>query len=158
LLACSCQPAVAGGFIYADLRGELSTHLAPHAMFSSCCYKLSPLEAQLGRWHCTHFLRLACLFTAHVGGGSPPLSCGVFLPPPLLQALLFMVAGRLPPLLPSAAQVVYLQFCEGFSSPHFCAQGTPPSLLRVFIVLIAYYSVSLCFPGWGRSFQPAMLI
>jgi hypothetical protein len=26
-----CQPAVAGGFIYADLRSKLSTHLAPQA-------------------------------------------------------------------------------------------------------------------------------
>jgi hypothetical protein len=29
LPAGCCQPAVAGGVIYADLRGELSTHLAP---------------------------------------------------------------------------------------------------------------------------------
>jgi hypothetical protein len=29
LPAHCCQPAVAGGIIYADLRGELSTHLAP---------------------------------------------------------------------------------------------------------------------------------
>jgi hypothetical protein len=28
-----CQPAVAGGIIYADLWGELSTHLAPQALF-----------------------------------------------------------------------------------------------------------------------------
>jgi hypothetical protein len=47
------------------------------------------------------------------------------------------------------AQLVYLQFWDGFPSPLFSAQGTPPSLLCVFIVLIAYYSVSLFFPGWG---------
>jgi hypothetical protein len=29
-----CQPAVFGGFIYADLRSELNTHLAPQAMFT----------------------------------------------------------------------------------------------------------------------------
>jgi hypothetical protein len=29
-----CQPAVAGGIIYADLRGELSTHLAQLALFT----------------------------------------------------------------------------------------------------------------------------
>jgi hypothetical protein len=34
LSACCCQPAVAGGVIYADLRGELSTHLAPQALFT----------------------------------------------------------------------------------------------------------------------------
>jgi hypothetical protein len=37
-----CQPAVAGGFIYADLRGELNTHLALQALFtqSSVCEPL----------------------------------------------------------------------------------------------------------------------
>jgi hypothetical protein len=95
------------------------------------------------------FSGLACLFTAHVGSGPCPFSCGVFLPPPLLQAFPLLVAGRVPPLLPSLAWLVYLQFCEGFSSPAFSAQGTPPSLLYVFIVVIAYYSVSLFFPGWG---------
>jgi hypothetical protein len=44
------------------------------------------------------------------------------------------------------------------SPPHlFSAQGTPPSLLRVFFV-IAYYSVSLFSLGGGRSVQGAMLI
>jgi hypothetical protein len=33
--------------------------------------------------------------------------------------------------------------------PLFGTQGTPPSLLHVFIVLIAYYSVSLFSPSWG---------
>jgi hypothetical protein len=42
--------------------------------------------------------------------------------------------------------------------PLFGAQGTPPSLLCVFIVLIAYYSVSLSSPGGGWSVQGAMLI
>jgi hypothetical protein len=37
--------------------------------------------------------------------------------------------------------------------PIFGAQGTPPSFLRVLFVLIAYYSVSLFFPGW-RSVCP----
>jgi hypothetical protein len=29
-----CQPAVARGFIYADLRSELNTHLAPQTLFT----------------------------------------------------------------------------------------------------------------------------
>jgi hypothetical protein len=33
LPAHCCQPAVAGGAVYADLWGELSTHLAPQALF-----------------------------------------------------------------------------------------------------------------------------
>jgi hypothetical protein len=79
LPAHCCQPAVAGDVIYADLRGELSTHLAPQALLRvllcvSCCYKLSPFQAHWGRWHCTRFLRPACLFTVHMGSGSfPPL-------------------------------------------------------------------------------------
>jgi hypothetical protein len=36
--------------------------------------------------------------------------------------------------------------------------GAPPSLLHVFIVVIAYYSVSLFFPGWGLVCPGGMLI
>jgi hypothetical protein len=42
--------------------------------------------------------------------------------------------------------------------PTFRAQGALPSLLRVFIVLIAYYSVSLFSLGGGQSVQGAVLI
>jgi hypothetical protein len=38
-----CQPAVAGGVIYADLWGELSTHLALQALFA----QISPLHEPL---------------------------------------------------------------------------------------------------------------
>jgi hypothetical protein len=86
------------------------------------------------------------------------LTCGVFLPPPLSQAFPLLVAGRAPPLPPSPAWLVYLQFQEGFPSPLFSAQCAPPTLLHVFIVLIAYYSVSLFSPGGGWSVQGAMLI
>jgi hypothetical protein len=34
LPACCCQPSVAGGIIYADHWGELSTHLAQQALFT----------------------------------------------------------------------------------------------------------------------------
>jgi hypothetical protein len=46
------------------------------------------------------------------------------------------------------AQLIYLHFQEGFPSPIFSAQCTPLSFPCVFIVLIAYYSVSL-FPRMG---------
>jgi hypothetical protein len=42
--------------------------------------------------------------------------------------------------------------------PIFGSQWAPPSFSCVFIVLIAYYSVSLFFPGGGRSVQGAMLL
>jgi hypothetical protein len=43
LSARCCQPAVAGGFIYADLRGELSTHLALQAFFTQSSPVCKPL-------------------------------------------------------------------------------------------------------------------
>jgi hypothetical protein len=51
-------------------------------------------------------------------------------------------------------------YCEGFPSPHFSAQGALSSLLRVFFVVIAYYSVFFFFFPWvgGQSVQGAMLI
>jgi hypothetical protein len=56
------------------------------------------------------------------------------------------------------AQLVYLQFWEGIPSPCFSARDAPPSLLSVFIVPIAYYSVSLFSLGGGWSVQGTMLI
>jgi hypothetical protein len=38
-----CQPGVAGGVIYADLWGELSTHLAPQALFAQISPVCEPL-------------------------------------------------------------------------------------------------------------------
>jgi hypothetical protein len=55
--------------------------------------------------------------------------------------------------------LVYLQFCEGLPLPHFGSQGALPSLLHVFFVVIAYFSVFFLFSldgGW--SVQGAMLI
>jgi hypothetical protein len=102
-----------------------------------------------------------CLFTVHVGSGSSPLSCGVFLPLPLLQAFPLLVAGRVPPLPPDSlqpSQACLFTVPGGIPLLLFSTQDAPPSLLRVFIVLIAYYSVSLFSPGWGQSVQGAMLI
>jgi hypothetical protein len=47
---------------------------------------------------------------------------------------------------------------KGSLPPIFSAQGAPPSFLRVFIALIAYYSVSLFCPGGGQSVQGAMVL
>jgi hypothetical protein len=41
------------------------------------------------------------------------------------------------------SSLLQLACCEGFPLPPFGAQGALPSLLCVFIVVIAYYSVSL---------------
>jgi hypothetical protein len=110
-------------------------------------HKFFPYQTHWGRWHCTSFLRLACLFTVHVGSGPSPLSCGVFLPPLLLQAFMLLVAGCVSLLLPSLLGLFIYSSVRDFPSPLFSAQGAPPSLLCVFFVTIAYYSVF--FPGWG---------
>jgi hypothetical protein len=49
--------------------------------------------------------------------------------------------------------LVYLQFCEGFPSPPFGAQGTLPSLLHVFFVVVSYYSVFLFSLGGGGGWS-----
>jgi hypothetical protein len=155
LPARCCQPAVAGGVIYADLWSELSTHLTPQALFtqSSPAGKLLlqafPFPSTLGEVT-LHQLSQAGMFIYSVHGkwafptllwSSPPTTTFTSFP--------LLVAGCVLPLLPSPSWLVYLQFWEGFPSPPFGVQGAPPSLLHVFIVLIAYYSVSLFSPGWG---------
>jgi hypothetical protein len=138
-----------------------------------------------------------------MGSGSSHLSCGVFLPLPLLQTfpllfaehvLLLLLAGLFvysscrkwifPPLLWSFPSTTALQafpllvagctpaptgasparpglFIYSYRKysppPLFGAQCIPPSLQHVFIVLIAYYSVSLFSPGRGWFVQGAML-
>jgi hypothetical protein len=58
LSACFCQPAVAGGFIYADLRCELNIHLAPQALF----IQSSPVWAAAASFP----------VSKHTGGGDTP--------------------------------------------------------------------------------------
>jgi hypothetical protein len=81
LPAHCCQPAVAGGIIYADLWGELSTHLAPQALFAQSSPVQEPL-LQAFRFPSTlvkvtlHLRSPACLFIYS--------SCGRWVFPPLL--------------------------------------------------------------------------
>jgi hypothetical protein len=125
------------------------------------CYKLSPLEAHWERWHCSCFLRPACLFTVHWEVGLPPspvefssllhshkLSCSWLLGtrPHSCQRL-----SGLPSLF------IYSPRKDSLP-PIFGAQCAPPSFPCVFIAVIAYYSVSLFSPGGGQSVQGAMLL
>jgi hypothetical protein len=87
------------------------------------------------------------IYSSH-GKWAFPLFCEVSLPPPLLQALLLLVAGRCHPSC-LLWWLVYLQFCEWLPLPPFSAQGTPPSLLHVLFVVVAYFSVFSFFPVWG---------
>jgi hypothetical protein len=83
---------------------------------------------------------LVCLFTAHVGGGSFPLSCGVFLPPLLSQAF--------PPLVAGHSWLVYLQFWVGFPSPLLWCSGCP-TLWYVSLLFLLLITQFLFFP-WER--------
>jgi hypothetical protein len=151
-----------------------------------------PFQAHWGRWCYSCFFRPMSLFTVNVGSGPSPLSCGVFLPLALLQALPLLVTGQLlpllpspaglfiysscgkqafppllwsfpptatltsfltsgcwwvpPPLLPSLASLFIYSSMGGCPSPIFGAQGTPPSLLHVFVVVV--YSVFFSFFPW----------
>jgi hypothetical protein len=90
------------------------------------------------------------LFTAHMGSGSSPISCGVFLPLPLLQAFPLLVAGCVPPLLPSPARLVYLQFCEGFLLHPLRGSGCPTLFaMCLYCSYCLLLSFSFFFPGWG---------
>jgi hypothetical protein len=87
-----------------------------------------------------------------VGSDPYPLSFGVFLPLPLLQTFPLLVAGCVLLLLPSQAGL-FIYSSGRIPLPHFGTQGTPPSLLCVFFVVIAYSVFFSFYPGWGRSVQ-----
>jgi hypothetical protein len=93
-----------------------------------------------------------CLFTAHVGSGSSPLSCGVFLPPPLLQVFPLLIAGRCccscqPPCL-------FTAYVGSGSSPISCGVLLPPPLSQAFPLLVAGHAPPLL----PEPLQPARLI
>jgi hypothetical protein len=122
----------------------------------SCAVFLPPPLSQAflllitGRCCCS--CQLPCLFTVLMGSGSSLLSCGVFLPPPLLQAFPLLVAGHATPLPPERlrpAQLVYLQFQEGFPSPSPQCSVRPtlfPTCLYCSYCLLLSFSF---FPGWS---------
>jgi hypothetical protein len=73
-----------------------------------------------------------------VGGGSSPLSCGVFLPPPLSQALLLLITGRCccscqPPCL-------FTAHMGSGSSLLSCGVFLPPPLSHAFPLLVAEHT------------------
>jgi hypothetical protein len=118
----------------------------------SRCYKLSPFQAHWGRWHCTSFLRPVCLITVHMGSGSSPLSCGVFLPPPLSQAFLLLVAGRTLPLLPEPLPPgpAYLFTVPGrIPLPHSWELRAPHRLCHMSLLFLLLITQFLFFPQVG---------
>jgi hypothetical protein len=119
----------------------------------SCADFLPPplLQAFLlmitGRGCCS--CQLPCLFTAHVESGSSLLSCGIFLPPPLSQAFPHLVAGHVPQLPPEplqSAQLVNLQFQEGFPSPNLQCSVHPTPFFCMSLLFLLLISQFLFFP------------
>jgi hypothetical protein len=144
-----CQPAVAGGIIYADLRGELNAHLALQALFtqsSPVCETL--LQAfsfprALGKVT-LHLLYQACMFVyssrakwvfSPLLWSFPPTTTFTSFPAPdywavllLLPAAMFVYSscGRwvFPPLLWSFPPSITL---TSFPAPGCWAHTPPPS-------------------------------
>jgi hypothetical protein len=145
--------------------GELSTHLAPQALFISvlCMMPLLqvfPFPSTLGEVTLQP-LSQACLFIySSCGKWAFHPSCRVFLPLPLSQALPILVAGCAPPFLPSPARPGLFIYSSGKDSlPTSMMLREPHPLCHVSLLLFfAYYSVSLFTPGGGQSVQAAVLI
>jgi hypothetical protein len=92
------------------------------------------------------------LFTAHVGSGSFPLFCGVFLRPPLSQAFPLLVAGRAPlPLPPSPARPGWFIYSSvRIPLPTSSVLRAPRPLCYVSLLFLLLITQFLFFsPGWG---------
>jgi hypothetical protein len=96
-------------------------------------------------------LLLPTTVTTHMRGGSYTLSCGVFLRCPSHKLSCSWLLGAWPA--PTGASLACLACLfnsqEWFPFPIFGALCSPPCFLHVFIVIIAYYSVSLFSHGGG---------
>jgi hypothetical protein len=166
-VAVACLPAAVSllllaGVIYVDLRGELTTHLSLQALVTQS----SPVHKPL----------LQVPLSKHTGGGDTAsavsglhgclqLMWEVGLPHSPVQFSShchFYKLSRswLLGVCPCFLWPGLFIYSSGKDSlpPIFGTQCTPPSFPCVFIVLIAYYSVSLFSPGGGLSVQGAMLI
>jgi hypothetical protein len=117
-------------------------------------YKLS-CSWFLGMCRRCCLLRLAGVFiSAHMGNGPSPLSCGVFLSLPLLQAFPNLFAGHVPLLLPSPAGLL-----SGISPVPLQCSGYPTQFATFFLVLLLIIQFFFHFSlGGDRYVQGAMLI
>jgi hypothetical protein len=149
-------PAFSGWCVYLQLMGEVGLPPSP-VEFSSHhhFYKLSH-SWLLGV--CCHSCLFwpACLFIVHMGGGPTPLSCGVFLPPPLLQAFPLLVVGHVPILLSSPASLfIYRSMRDSPPLPLVLRVPCPLCYVSFLLLLLIIQFFSL---GGGWSVQGAMLI
>jgi hypothetical protein len=154
-----CQPAVAGGFIYADLRSELNTHLTLHALFIQSpvqepLVQAFPFPTTLGEVT-LHPLSQACMFVYS--------SCRKWVFPPLLWSFppsatltSFPIPGcwahALLPLLPEPlwpGPACLFTVPGRIPLPRFSELGCPTLFA---MCLYCSYCLLLSFsffPGWG---------
>jgi hypothetical protein len=83
-----------------------------------------------------------------MGSGPSPFCCGVFPPPPLLQAFPLLVVGRVPPLLPSPAGLFIYSSVGDCPSPPLQHSGCPTLFATCLFCCCLLFSFSF-FPGWG---------
>jgi hypothetical protein len=120
-----------------------------------------PLSKHTGGGDTTPAISGRLVFTVNMGSGPSPLSCGVFLALPLLQAFPLLVAGCVLPLLPSLADLfIYSSLGKwaflpllwsfpptttltSFPTPRCCTGATTP----VFSSQLLYYNSVRDFPS-----------
>jgi hypothetical protein len=156
LPARCCQPAVAGGVIYADLWGELSTHLAPQALFTQsspvrdATATSFPLSKHTGGGDTAPTfsgLRVCLQFTWEVG--LPPSPVEFFSLCHSHKLSCSWLLGASPaPALSGEARLVYLQFCEGFPSSSSVLR-VPHPLCYVSLLFLLVITEFLFFPWVG---------
>jgi hypothetical protein len=151
---CCCQPAVAGGFICADLRSELSTHLAPQALFIQSSPVREPLleafhfPSTLGEVT-LHLLSQACMFIYSSRGKwvLPPLLWSF---PPTATFKSFPSPGcsacATTPAFSGSACLFTVPW--GILLPHLRYPGAPPSLLPVCFLLLFLLIIQVFFFPW----------
>jgi hypothetical protein len=136
-----------------QISGMSSTLTWPHRLClfrvlgATHCYKPSLLQAHWGRWRYTHLLWPACLFTDCMGSAPSLLSSGTLLMT-LLQAFPLLVAGRVPPRLPSPASLFIYSSMRDCPSPPLRCSGRP-TLFTTCLFLLLFRVFSSFFPGWG---------
>jgi hypothetical protein len=155
LPARCCQPAVAGGFIYADIKSELSTHLAPQALFTQSSPVRKPL---LQAFPFSSILGEVTLHPCSQAGVFIYSSRGKWAFSPLLWSFPPTAAFTSFPApgcwvcatTPAfSGPVCLFTVLWGIPLPCFGAQGAPPSLLCVFFFCYCLLFSFSFFPGWG---------
>jgi hypothetical protein len=130
-------------------------------LYGSLCYKLSPFQAHWGGDTTSAFsgLRVYLQFTWKVGPPPSPVEFSSLRHShKLSRSWLLGTHPRSHRSLSGLPGLFIYSPGKDSLPPLFGTQCTPPSFPHVFIVLIAYYSVSLFSLCGGRSVQGAMLL